>query len=180
MLLCVFIAPKRPSCRYIVEDMLGSQHPMQWAASRRLDRLAVLRRDLERILRHRQQPGGPRTGGVGDAGRHHPGAPSAARARSGSGRVWRLHPVGWESGLALHELSMVGAWFPGPPAGRSGPAARVARPARRPRGLAGLLDWYLLYPIHTLIFSGMARELARQADRRAALEQADAQAECRT
>jgi len=56
----------------------------------------------------------------------------------------------------------------------------VARPARRPRGLAGLLDWYLLYPIHTLIFSGMARELARQADRRAALEQADAQAECRT
>jgi hypothetical protein len=33
-----------------------------------------------------------------------------------------------------------------------------------PRGLAGLLYWYLLYPIHALIFSGMARALADQAE----------------
>jgi len=32
-----------------------------------------------------------------------------------------------------------------------------------PRGLAGLLYWYLLYPVHAVIFSGMARNLARQA-----------------
>ena len=33
-----------------------------------------------------------------------------------------------------------------------------------PRGLSGLLDWYLLYPIHALIFSGMAKQLAHRAE----------------
>ena len=32
-----------------------------------------------------------------------------------------------------------------------------------PRGLAGLLYWYLLYPIHAFIFSGMIRQVARRA-----------------
>jgi uncharacterized protein YndB with AHSA1/START domain len=36
-----------------------------------------------------------------------------------------------------------------------------------PRGLAGLLYWYLLYPIHSVIFSGLARKLARRAERTA-------------
>ncbi len=39
-----------------------------------------------------------------------------------------------------------------------------------PRGLAGLLYWYLLYPIHAVIFSGMARELVRQAEKTAVSE----------
>ena len=34
-----------------------------------------------------------------------------------------------------------------------------------PRGLAGLAYWYVLYPIHTLIFSGMLRGIARAAHR---------------
>lgn len=34
-----------------------------------------------------------------------------------------------------------------------------------PRGLAGLLYWYLLYPIHSVIFSGLAREIGRRACR---------------
>jgi hypothetical protein len=33
-----------------------------------------------------------------------------------------------------------------------------------PRGLSGLLYWYLLYPIHAFIFSGMAKQLARRAE----------------
>jgi hypothetical protein len=33
-----------------------------------------------------------------------------------------------------------------------------------PRGLLGLLYWYMLYPIHRLIFAGLLRELARLAD----------------
>ncbi len=33
-----------------------------------------------------------------------------------------------------------------------------------PKGLAGLLYWYLLYPIHSLIFSGMIRRLAQEAE----------------
>ncbi len=32
-----------------------------------------------------------------------------------------------------------------------------------PKGLGGLLYWYLLYPVHSLIFSGMIRALAKQA-----------------
>ena len=32
-----------------------------------------------------------------------------------------------------------------------------------PKGLAGLLYWYLLYPIHAVIFSGMVRKVAAQA-----------------
>ena len=32
-----------------------------------------------------------------------------------------------------------------------------------PRGFAGLLYWYLLYPIHSLIFSGMARQISLRA-----------------
>jgi hypothetical protein len=33
-----------------------------------------------------------------------------------------------------------------------------------PKGLSGFLYWYVLYPIHGLIFSGMIRNLARQAE----------------
>jgi hypothetical protein len=33
-----------------------------------------------------------------------------------------------------------------------------------PKGLFGLLYWYVLYPIHGLIFSGMIRKLAQQAE----------------
>ncbi len=32
-----------------------------------------------------------------------------------------------------------------------------------PRGLAGLLYWYILYPVHGLIFGGMLRSIARAA-----------------
>jgi hypothetical protein len=32
-----------------------------------------------------------------------------------------------------------------------------------PRGLAGLLYWYALYPLHNLVFGGMLRGIARAA-----------------
>jgi hypothetical protein len=32
-----------------------------------------------------------------------------------------------------------------------------------PRGLFGFLYWYLLYPIHSLIFSGLIKALSREA-----------------
>ncbi len=37
-----------------------------------------------------------------------------------------------------------------------------------PKGLFGLLYWYALYPIHSLIFSGMIRHLAAEAEKQAA------------
>jgi hypothetical protein len=39
-----------------------------------------------------------------------------------------------------------------------------------PKGLFGLLYWYLLYPIHSLIFSGMIRRIAQRAEVAAARE----------
>jgi len=32
-----------------------------------------------------------------------------------------------------------------------------------PKGLAGLLYWYVLYPVHTFIFSGLVRQVGRRA-----------------
>jgi len=46
-----------------------------------------------------------------------------------------------------------------------------------PKGLSGLLYWYLLYPIHALIFSGLIRRLAEQAERRHARSREPGQVE---
>jgi hypothetical protein len=32
-----------------------------------------------------------------------------------------------------------------------------------PRGLIGYLYWYLSYPVHTIIFKGMARKIIKKA-----------------
>jgi hypothetical protein len=34
-----------------------------------------------------------------------------------------------------------------------------------PKGLFGLLYWYVLHPIHSLIFSGMIRKIAESSQR---------------
>ena len=39
-----------------------------------------------------------------------------------------------------------------------------------PRGLTGLLYWYILYPIHTVIFSGLAKKLGRMVEKPAAMK----------
>jgi hypothetical protein len=38
-----------------------------------------------------------------------------------------------------------------------------------PAGLAGLLYWYALYPVHLWMFKGMLREIATRAEREAAV-----------
>ena len=35
-----------------------------------------------------------------------------------------------------------------------------------PAGFLGLAYWYLVYPLHVLVFAGMIRGLARRAERR--------------
>ena len=37
-----------------------------------------------------------------------------------------------------------------------------------PRGISGLLYWYLLLPVHLAIFRGSVREIARRAERASA------------
>jgi len=45
-----------------------------------------------------------------------------------------------------------------------GPGARIGQTAIfDPRGLAGLLYWYGIWPLHRLVFAGMLRGLARRA-----------------
>jgi hypothetical protein len=57
------------------------------------------------------------------------------------GRAWlEFHVEGTEAGSILHQTAIFD-----------------------PRGLMGLAYWYLLYPIHRLIFSGMLRKIARAA-----------------
>jgi Protein of unknown function (DUF2867) len=43
---------------------------------------------------------------------------------------------------------------------------RGIHPTASPRGLAGALYWYLLYPLHAVIFSDLARAIARDAVKR--------------
>jgi len=35
-----------------------------------------------------------------------------------------------------------------------------------PKGLLGMLYWHLFHPVHTLVFSGLIRAVARQAEGR--------------
>ncbi len=82
---------------------------------------------------------------------------------------WRVEAV--EPGRLLRlraEMKVPGrAWleFTAEPMGSG--MSRLSQTAFfAPRGLSGLLYWYLLYPIHAVIFSGMAREVARRAEAR--------------
>ena len=54
---------------------------------------------------------------------------------------WRLHPQG-SRGTILEQK----AYF-------------------APRGAPGYLYWYLLHPVHALVFAGLIRAIARQASR---------------
>lgn len=78
---------------------------------------------------------------------------------------WRVERVAAPSLLRLRaEMRVPGrAWlqFEARPAGEG---TRLVQTAFfEPRGLAGLAYWYLLYPVHALIFSGMVRRLAARA-----------------
>jgi uncharacterized protein YbjT (DUF2867 family) len=80
---------------------------------------------------------------------------------------WRVEAVEPDRLLRLRaEMKVPGrAWleFRVTPEGER--ATRLTQTAFfAPRGLAGLSYWYLLYPIHAVIFSGLARQLARRAE----------------
>lgn len=80
---------------------------------------------------------------------------------------WRVEAVEPNRLLRLRaEMKLPGrAWLEFKAEPVSSASSRLAQTAFfAPRGLAGLLYWYLLYPVHALIFSGMARALARRAE----------------
>lgn len=91
---------------------------------------------------------------------------------------WRVEAVEREKLILLRaEMRLPGrGWLefriePLTPATSGSPASAVRTRLQQtawfqPRGLAGLLYWYLLYPIHRIIFAGMVREVAHRAENR--------------
>ncbi len=78
---------------------------------------------------------------------------------------WRVEAVEPDSLLRLRaEMKLPGrAWLQFEVA-TEGAGARITQTAVfDPVGLLGLLYWYVLYPIHTLMFGGMLRAIAREA-----------------
>ena len=80
---------------------------------------------------------------------------------------WRVEAI--EPGRLLRlraEMKLPGkAWLQFEASVREGDARPLLTQTAffAPKGLSGLAYWYLLYPIHRIIFSGMIRRLARHA-----------------
>jgi uncharacterized protein YbjT (DUF2867 family) len=103
-------------------------------------------------------------GGVGmRRGRRHPTDVRAGDALD----FWRVEAVEVDKLLRLRaEMKVPGrAWlqFKVEPQ-EDGSSQLIQTAFFAPKGLFGLLYWYALYPIHSLIFSGMIRKLAERAE----------------
>ncbi|MET0772451.1 MAG: SDR family oxidoreductase [Candidatus Limnocylindrales bacterium] len=106
-------------------------------------------------------------GGVGmRLGRRDP-----ARLRVGDALdFWRVEEVRRPSLLRLRaEMKVPGrAWLQYEVMPADGGSHLVQTAFFEPKGLPGLVYWYLLYPLHGLIFLGTVRAIARRASRAAA------------
>lgn len=87
---------------------------------------------------------------------------------------WRVEEVDPDQRLTLHaEMKLPGeAWLRWEAREERGETYLEQTAAFRPRGLPGLLYWWSLYPLHLVMFTRMARAIARRAEQ---LEQADAE-----
>jgi hypothetical protein len=82
---------------------------------------------------------------------------------------WRVEAVELDRLLRLRaEMKVPGrAWLQLEARPQDGGTTELIQTAFfAPKGLFGLLYWYLLYPIHSFIFSGLIRRLAERAERR--------------
>ncbi|MCX7608556.1 MAG: SDR family oxidoreductase [Anaerolineales bacterium] len=102
-------------------------------------------------------------GGVGlRRGRRHPDELRVGEALD----FWRVEAVEPERLLRLRaEMKVPGkAWLEFRSLPQSNGKTLLTQTAYfAPRGLAGLFYWYLLYPIHAFIFSGMIRQVGKRA-----------------
>ena len=102
-------------------------------------------------------------GGVGmRRGRRHPEDVRAGDALD----FWRVEAV--EAGKMMRlraEMKVPGrAWLEFQAVHQSQPGTLLTQTAFfEPKGLPGLAYWYLLYPVHSLIFSGLIHRLAQEA-----------------
>jgi hypothetical protein len=81
---------------------------------------------------------------------------------------WRVDSIEHDKLLRLRaEMKVPGAASLQWEVSAEGAGSRLVQTAMFvPRGLAGALYWYLLYPLHALIFSDLARAIAREAEQR--------------
>ena len=104
-------------------------------------------------------------GGLGmRRGRRHPDDLRAGDALD----FWRVESVVPARSLRLRaEMKVPGrAWLVFEAEPEAGGGTRLKQTAVfEPRGLAGLLYWYLLYPLHQVVFSGMIEAIGRRAER---------------
>jgi hypothetical protein len=115
-----------------------------------------LRGTIDRIL-----------GGVGlRRGRRHP-----AEVRVGDALdFWRVESVEYAHQMRLRaEMKVPGdAWLQFEVSSSDeGYSSLIQTAYFAPKGLAGFLYWYLLYPIHGLIFSGLIKTLVANIEQRA-------------
>ena len=105
------------------------------------------------------------------------GGPGMRLGRRDPGRVrvgdavdfWRVEVIERPTKLRLRaEMKVPGrAWLQYEVA-REGAGARVVQTAFfEPKGVSGLLYWYLLLPVHTYLFRGAIRSIVRRAEQRA-------------
>jgi hypothetical protein len=80
---------------------------------------------------------------------------------------WRVEAVEPDQSLLLRaEIKVPGrAWLQFKTVPIDGGGSQLVQTAFfAPKGLFGILYWYVLYPIHSLIFSGLIRKLVQRAD----------------
>lgn len=103
-------------------------------------------------------------GGVGlRRGRRHPHDLRVGDAID----FWRVEAIEWDKMLRMRaEMKVPGrAWLQFNIEAQGNEKVQLIQTAYfAPRGLFGLLYWYGLYPLHSLIFSGMIRGLAKRAE----------------
>jgi uncharacterized protein YbjT (DUF2867 family) len=97
-------------------------------------------------------------------GRRHPHHLLAGEALD----FWRVDAIEHDKSLRLRaEMKVPGAATLQWEVSAEGAGSRLVQTAMFvPRGLAGVLYWYLLYPLHALIFSDLAKAIAREAEKR--------------
>lgn len=81
---------------------------------------------------------------------------------------WRVDSIEHDRFLRLRaEMKVPGAASLQWEVAAEGAGSRLVQTAMFvPRGLAGVLYWYLLYPLHALIFSDLAKAIAQDAEKR--------------
>jgi uncharacterized protein YbjT (DUF2867 family) len=103
-------------------------------------------------------------GGVGfRRGRRHPDDITVGEALD----FWRVEAAEPDRLLRLRaEMKVPGrAWLQFEAHPEADGTTRLAQTAYfAPKGLSGHLYWYILYPFHSMIFSGLIREIARRAE----------------